>query len=265
MASDDDRVPCMERRSGRVVPIHLRSLVNDTGRPQRYPAIKGRGGEVGGRGKSTATVSSVRSGAPVPSATRKPTWPTPTVLRLLRNDADKGRVYYNRTKPVPDRLPTSHSHLAVATTPIPDDELLAIELARLDRDINNADAEHRRLVDVYQAGLIDLPELQRRASDMAARQRDLHTTRVNLTDQRSALACGNRLRRRITDLAARVRQAINQLGNGQKQQLHRLLIEEVRVTGWHVRIHLRIPLDPPDQTRNTRRPTNRTNRRPIGE
>ena len=44
------------------------------------------------------------------------------------------------------------------------------------------------------------------------------------------------------------------LDDAQKQQLLRLLIEDVRVTGWHVQIRLRIPLDhptrPPRQTSN---------------
>src|SRR4051812_11614839 len=53
---------------------------------------------------------------------------------------------------------------AVALTqPTPDDELLAAELARLDRKIDNATAEQRRLIDLFQAGPIDMPGLQRRA------------------------------------------------------------------------------------------------------
>jgi hypothetical protein len=38
---------------------------------------------------------------------------------------------------------------------------------------------------------------------------------------------------------------IDTLDNIKKQQLLRLLIEDVRVTGWHVQIRLRIALDPP--------------------
>jgi site-specific DNA recombinase len=145
------------------------------------------------------------------------------------------------------------------TTPIPDDELLATEFARLDRKIDNADAERRRLVDVYQAGLINLTELQRRAGDVTARQRDLQTKRANLADERSALARGNQLRRRITDFADQVRQIIDKLDNVQKQQLFRLLIEEVRVTGWYVQIQLRIALNPPEpDSQYPGRPTNRT-------
>ena len=48
---------------------------------------------------------------------------------------------------------------------------------------------------------------------------------------------------------------IDQLDPEQKQKLLRLLVEEVRVTGWNVQIQLRIPLDaesqdqpPPGQT-----------------
>ena len=113
--------------------------------------------------------------------------------------------------------------------------------------------ERRRLVDVYQAGLIELTELQRRAADVAARQRDLQTKRASLAQQRTALARGNQLRRRVHDFAERIRDVIDQLDDVQKQQLLRLLIEEVRVTGWHIEIRLRIALDPP-----TARPRHQT-------
>lgn len=47
------------------------------------------------------------------------------------------------------------------------------------------------------------------------------------------------------DFAARVHAVIDSLDDTQKQQLLRVLIEDVRVTGWHVQIRLRIALDPP--------------------
>jgi site-specific DNA recombinase len=143
----------------------------------------------------------------------------------------------------PDLL-LAGEHALALTTPIPDDELLGAELARLDRKIDAADAERRRLLDLYQAGLIELPELQRRAADVAARHRDLQAKRANLTDERATLTRGNQLRRRVHDFAGRIRGVIDQLDATQKQQLLRLLIEEVRVTGWHVEIRLRIALDP---------------------
>ena len=78
----------------------------------------------------------------------------------------------------PDLL-LAGEHAVAVTAPIPDDELLCAELARLDRKIDATAAERRRLVDLYQAGLIDLPELQRRSGEVAARNDDLQTKRTS--------------------------------------------------------------------------------------
>ena len=154
----------------------------------------------------------------------------------------------------PDLLLAGEQAVAL-TTPIPDDELLAAELARLDRKIDAADAERRRLVDLYQAGLIELPELQRRATEIAARRKELQHKRTSLADERTALARDNQLRRRVHDFAARIHAVIDNLDDTQKQQLLRLLIEDVHVTGWHVQIRLRIALDPPPTRPDRTRPT----------
>ena len=131
------------------------------------------------------------------------------------------------------------------TQPIPDDELLAAQLSRLDRKIDNAAAEKRRLVDLFQAGLIEMPELQRRSREVASRHNELTATRAALAAERTELARGNLLHRRVSDFANQVRAVINQLNREQRQQLMRLLIEDVHVSGSHVQIQLRIPLDPP--------------------
>jgi site-specific DNA recombinase len=131
--------------------------------------------------------------------------------------------------------------------PAPDDQLLAAELARLDRRLDSARGEHNRLIDLYQAGLIDMPGLQRRAAAITARQHGLEHKRTSLAGQRAELARGNRLRHGVEHFAARVASVIDQLNPDQRQELLRLLIEDVQVTGWHVTIRLRIPLDnPPD-------------------
>jgi site-specific DNA recombinase len=145
----------------------------------------------------------------------------------------------------PGMLLAGEQAIAV-TAPVPDDELLAAELARLDRKIDATTAERRRLADLYQAGLIALPELHRRSSEVAARLRNLHAGRGSLAAERTALAHGNLLRRRVTNFARQIRDVIDQLDRPQRQQLLRLLIEDVHVTGWQVKIRLRIPLDPPD-------------------
>ena len=139
--------------------------------------------------------------------------------------------------------------------PVPDDQLLAAELARLDRRLEAARTEHNRLVNLYQAGLIDMPELQRRAAAITARQRDTGQKRASLAAERADLAHGNRLRHGVEHFAARVRAVIDQLDPTQRQELMRLLIEDVQVTGWHVKIRLRIPLDDPPHGDHTHRRT----------
>jgi site-specific DNA recombinase len=146
----------------------------------------------------------------------------------------------------PDQLLAGEQAVALRA-PIPDDELLGAELARLDRKIDAADTERRRLVDLYQGGFIELPELQRRATEVASRRKELQHNRTSLAEERTALARDNQLRRRVSDFAARIHAVIDTLDDAQKQQLLRLLIEDVRVTGWHIQIRLRIALDPPPQ------------------
>src|SRR6266516_5622460 len=46
--------------------------------------------------------------------------------------------------------------------PVPDDQLVAEQLERLHRRLEQVEAERRRLIDVYQAGLVDLADVQRR-------------------------------------------------------------------------------------------------------
>ena len=140
------------------------------------------------------------------------------------------------------------------SAPIPDDELLAAELGRLDRKIGATTAERRRLADLYQAGLIDLAELHRRSSEVAARLRDQQARRDSLAAERTALARGNLLRR-VTDFARQISEVIDQLDRPPRQLLLRLMIDDVHVTGWHVQIRLRIPLDPPDPGPSHPQPT----------
>ena len=90
-----------------------------------------------------------------------------------------------------------------------------------------------------------MPELQRRATAITARQKDLTTKRDSLAAQRADLTKDNQLRHGVEHFAARVRTVIDDLDHTQKQQLLRLLIENVQVTGWHVKIQLRIPLPEP--------------------
>jgi site-specific DNA recombinase len=139
--------------------------------------------------------------------------------------------------------------------PAPDDELLAAQLARLDRKLSAVDGERRRLVDLYQAGLLELTQVQRRAAEVDARRQQLTDQQGRLAAERAKLAEGNRLRQRLAGFAERVIQALDGLDFDQRQRLLRLVVEHVRVTDRQVEIRLRIPLDePPDADPPSRPP-----------
>jgi site-specific DNA recombinase len=130
-----------------------------------------------------------------------------------------------------------------AATPSTDDELLGAELDRLARRLDANRAERRRLADLYQSGLLELNEVQRRARDVDIRHRSLSDQRDELVSQRQQLALDNRLQQRVGDFAHRAAVGIDKLSFHQRQQLLRLIVDHVTVTGWQVEIHLRIPLD----------------------
>lgn len=139
----------------------------------------------------------------------------------------------------------------VSATALGDDELLTVQLARIERELARTAAEKARLFDGYQAGVLPLGELQRRAPEVDRRRLELQQQQAELKARRAELANHNRLRSRITTFAHRVRRGLEQLDFAGRQRLLRLLVEEVRVTGGRVRIRLRIPLedlspDPPD-------------------
>ena len=90
-----------------------------------------------------------------------------------------------------------------AATPSTDDQLLGSELDRLARKIDDNRAERRRLADLYQSGLLELSEVQRRAHDIDSRHDTLASQRDQLIAQRQQLASENRLQQRVSDFARR--------------------------------------------------------------
>jgi site-specific DNA recombinase len=131
----------------------------------------------------------------------------------------------------------------------PDDELLRAQLERLERRLQGTDTEKRRLVDLYQMQAIELAEFQARQQEVTSRHRQFEQEREALLAQHHELAINNRLSRKVESFARHIRDSIDALSFEQRQQLVRLLVEQVRVTGPQVQIHLRIPLDEPSPTR----------------
>ncbi len=71
------------------------------------------------------------------------------------------------------------------------------------------------LIDLYQGGFIELPEMQRRATEVSSRRKELQHKRTSLADERTALARDNQLRRRVHDFAARIHAVIDTLDDTQ--------------------------------------------------
>jgi site-specific DNA recombinase len=149
----------------------------------------------------------------------------------------------------PELLAAGETALA-GQTPAPDDQLLTAQLARLDRRLQSAHTERRRVADLYQAGVIDNTEMSRRAREIDNRCRRFDEERQSLITRQSELATENRLHQGIANFAEQAVFGIDTLGFEGRQQLMRLVLEDVRVRGWQVELRLRIPLDdaPPATT-----------------
>jgi len=126
-----------------------------------------------------------------------------------------------------------------------DDEVLNSQLERLDRRLQQTEGEQRRVADLYQMQAINLADFQTRHHEVVGRHQQLEREREMLLAGRHELAAHNRLSRKVNAFAQRVRHGIDTLDFEQRQKLVRLLVEQVRVTGPVVEIHLRIPLDEP--------------------
>ena len=113
----------------------------------------------------------------------------------------------------------------------------------MDRRLQQTENERRRVVDLYQMQAIELSDFQTRHQEVISRHRQLELERNTLLAQRQELAANNRLSRKVEAFARHVRHGIDALDFEQRQKLVRLLVEQVRVTGPAVEIHLRIPLD----------------------
>jgi site-specific DNA recombinase len=142
-------------------------------------------------------------------------------------------------------LLTAGEAALVSREPLPDDEILAAELARMQRRLDEVERERQRLLDIYQTGLIELGELSRRNEQLAARRQSLDAQRERLVAERGELTKNNRLREQVGAFARAVANGMDQLDFAGRQRLMRIVVESVRVTGWQVEIALRIPLDGP--------------------
>jgi len=146
-----------------------------------------------------------------------------------------------------------------SSEPAADQQILQDQIARLERRHQAAERERRRLLDAFQAGLVEFTDLRRRTEEVDSRRATLAAERDGLGEQQQSLLEKGRLRRRIGDFAGRVLAALDGLDFEESQRLIRLVVEQVRITGAKVEIHFRIPLDePPDGPGTGPRPPHKT-------
>jgi len=136
----------------------------------------------------------------------------------------------------------------IANRPQSDDELLDAQLQSLDRKLEAIERERTRLLDAYQAQIIELDDLTPRTSALAARRNDLVNERDALRESRAELAQRNQLRHRLAGFAQQVIASLDSFDFDGRQRLLRAVIEKVTVTGCRVEIHLKIPLTGDDDT-----------------
>jgi site-specific DNA recombinase len=146
---------------------------------------------------------------------------------------------------------TAGEHELSLHTPQSDHNLIAEQLTRLERRLAHAQQERTRLIDAYQANLIDLNDLTRRSASITARHHELTQEHDALQRRQHDLTQQERLHHAIATFAQKVTESIDDLDFDARQKLLRLAIEKVTVTGWRVEIHLKIPL-----TTNQPPPTN---------
>jgi site-specific DNA recombinase len=167
--------------------------------------------------------------------------------RSIRSDALDEYVFGQVRQALLDPQQLLAGERAVLTGAPDENELVAGQLKRLNTAIDAKHGERARLLDAYQAGLFELDELTRRTSALTARRDQLARERETLTTRSAELATQNRLRNRLAGFSERIAASLDDLDFDGRQRLLRLVVEHVRVSGWRVEIHLKIPLpnDPP--------------------
>ena len=133
----------------------------------------------------------------------------------------------------------------------PQDDGLADDLRALEKQLTELDREEHRLLDAYQAGLVDLDQLRQRQERL--RQRRAHVTgsiEVLHTERKTAQQQAQ-LQADLETFVDTIRGPLATLDFDARQQLVRTVLERVMVEDGRVDIHFAIPLpDPPPDATN---------------
>src|SRR6266852_4485014 len=119
---------------------------------------------------------------------------------------------------------------------------------RIKEQIKVADREFSRLVDAYQCGALELPELQKRRQlvhakiDLLNREQDV--LRNMAAEHKRAID----IRASLAEFAALVSDSLKRISFENKQKLLRITLDKVVVNDWRVDVYYNIPLPKPTPT-----------------
>jgi site-specific DNA recombinase len=141
------------------------------------------------------------------------------------------------------------------------------------RDLDRQERSLQRLLDAYEAGLLDIDEFARRSDRVRAA---IHRARHELTDADEKLASSIALRSivaRLESFRDRVRDGLDKLRWEDRRQLIRMLVARVEIGADGATVVYRVPPTPGSEPPRTARPERstpdrscrlRTQRHPAG-
>jgi site-specific DNA recombinase len=127
---------------------------------------------------------------------------------------------------------------------------------KLATQIKLANTEMTRLLDAYQAGAIELPELQKRRRLVDAKLDTLHREKELLEKMAREQKQERDVRRDLEEFRALVSNRVQHSSFEGKQKLMRMVLDKVVVRDWQVDVHYNIPLSRPAAPREEKVSTN---------
>jgi len=127
---------------------------------------------------------------------------------------------------------------------------------KLATQIKSANTEMTRLLDAYQAGTIELPELQKRRRLVDAKLDTLHREKELLEKMAREQKQEGDIRRDLEEFRVLVSDRAQHSSFEDKQKLLRMALDKVVVKDWRVDVHYNIPLSRPAAPREEKVSTN---------
>jgi hypothetical protein len=121
---------------------------------------------------------------------------------------------------------------------------------KLATQIKSANTELTRLVDAYQAGAIELAELQKRRRRVDSKLDTLNREKELLEKMTAEQRHEGDVRANLQEFAALVSSHLHDFSFEENQKLLRMVLDKVVVKDWRVDVHYNIPLPRPPIRRN---------------